>query len=519
MSRHKRKGSTTDISNKMSQIEDRLETGLGEIRNQLGTAIATGAAQKNPDLLKYLTEKLNELENSIKSSLEEVKKEMREFLDMQKKRINENGVAFFGIQEGDTRVLPETIAKFITSKFDVEVTVADINYCYRMGAISTSSRADRSKRPRPVAVFFVNRWLRDRVFYAKSVLKGSGVVLCELLSNSVLELYKQAKLVLGAKNVWTWRGDFNTDLLNFASSDAKYVIDIFESFGMKQLIKHPTRITANTATLIDYIVSSNEDIVSDAGTIHVAGVSDHELVYCLIDFRLKSNVTFVTTRNFKALNYDQFKSDLRSIPWKNIYDLSDVDSKVDFIVNNITTLLDLHVPMKTYRITKQYAPWLNTAVKELMLLRDQALQAYKITQHVAHWETYKALRNQITAAVKREKRAYFKTKLSNCQNSKATWSVMRELGLSKAKSTNLPVNLSNADEINKYFINSVPVLDPDKELVNFYKTNSFCQHDNSFKFKLVTEYEVLKFINSLKNAREVEKRIKNLWHRGYDAIR
>nr|CAI5825358.1 unnamed protein product [Callosobruchus analis] len=104
----------------MSQIEDRLETGLGEIRNQLGTAIATGAAQKNPDLLKYLTEKLNELENSIKSSLEEVKKEMREFLDMQKKRINENGVAFFGIQEGDTRVLPETIAKFITSKFDVE---------------------------------------------------------------------------------------------------------------------------------------------------------------------------------------------------------------------------------------------------------------------------------------------------------------------------------------------------------------------------------------------------------------
>nr|CAI5844887.1 unnamed protein product [Callosobruchus analis] len=127
-------------------------------------------------------------------------------------------------------------------------------------------------------------------------------------------------------------GDFNTDLLNFASSDAKYVIDIFESFVMKQLIKEPTRITANTATLIDYILTSNEDIVSDAGTIHVVGVSDHELVYCLIDFRHKSNVTFVTTRNSKVLNCDQFKSDLRSIPCKNMYDLSDVDSKVDFIV-------------------------------------------------------------------------------------------------------------------------------------------------------------------------------------------
>nr|CAI5823026.1 unnamed protein product [Callosobruchus analis] len=83
--------------------------------------------------------------------------------------------------------------------------------------------------------------------------------------------------------------------------------------------------------------------------------------------------------------------------------------------------------MKTYRIIKRYAPWLNTAVKELKLLRDNALQVYKTTQHSDHWETYKNLRNQVTAAVKREKRAYFKTKLSNCQNSKATWSVMREL--------------------------------------------------------------------------------------------
>nr|CAI5863024.1 unnamed protein product [Callosobruchus analis] len=120
---------------------------------------------------------------------------MRNFLDMQKKRFNENGVAFFGIQEGDTRVLPETMAKFITSTFDVRITVADINYCYRMAATSTSSRADRIKRPRPVVVFFVNRWLRDRVFFAKSALKGSGLMICELLSISVLELYKQAKTI------------------------------------------------------------------------------------------------------------------------------------------------------------------------------------------------------------------------------------------------------------------------------------------------------------------------------------
>nr|CAI5844530.1 unnamed protein product [Callosobruchus analis] len=42
-------------------------------------------------------------------------------------------------------------------------------------------------------------------------------------------------------------GDFNIDLLDFGSAKAKYVTDIIEDFGMKQLVKQPTRITENTA--------------------------------------------------------------------------------------------------------------------------------------------------------------------------------------------------------------------------------------------------------------------------------
>nr|CAI5833463.1 unnamed protein product [Callosobruchus analis] len=137
---------------------------------------------------------------------------------------------------------------------------------------------------------------------------------------------------------------------------AKYVTDIIEGFGMKQLVKQPTRITENSATLADYIVVSNEEIVSDVGTIHAAEVSDHELVYCIVDVIVKQKQNFVTTRNFKSLNYCQFQSDLQSIPWRNIYDLNDADSKASFIADNINKLVDLHVPLETYRITKRYAP-------------------------------------------------------------------------------------------------------------------------------------------------------------------
>nr|CAI5842322.1 unnamed protein product [Callosobruchus analis] len=152
-------------------------------------------------------------------------------------------------------------------------------------------------------------------FYIRNDLKYTEISLLRfqsaiglrivILNNSFKEFETSLSFMYPVADSIFCLGDFNTDSSTLPGLMPKYLIDTFESFGMKQLIKQPTRITANTATLIDYILTSNEGIVSDAGTI-VAGY------------------------------YEQFKSDLRSIPWKNIYDLSDVDSKVNFIVYNIT---------------------------------------------------------------------------------------------------------------------------------------------------------------------------------------
>nr|CAI5869826.1 unnamed protein product [Callosobruchus analis] len=151
---------------------------------------------------------MKQLECSIKTSLSEVKTAFEDYNCWQKKREHESGVVIFGIPEVDPRTLTETIAKFFSSKLKLDVGPADINVCYRMGA---SAPADKSgKRPRPVAVYFVNRWLRDKIFFAKSALKGSGAVISEIRTESALELYKKIKTVVGAKNVWTWRGNIFT---------------------------------------------------------------------------------------------------------------------------------------------------------------------------------------------------------------------------------------------------------------------------------------------------------------------
>ena len=50
---------------------------------------------------------------------------------------------------------------------------------------------------------------------------------------------------------------------------------------IKCVIKEPTRISENVQTLIDLIIVSNPDKVTNTGVSHL-GISDHSLVYAKV---------------------------------------------------------------------------------------------------------------------------------------------------------------------------------------------------------------------------------------------
>ena len=50
-------------------------------------------------------------------------------------------------------------------------------------------------------------------------------------------------------------------------------------FGLKQLIEIPTCVTCSSSTIIDNILASFPDRVSQQGVIDV-GLSDHQIKYC-----------------------------------------------------------------------------------------------------------------------------------------------------------------------------------------------------------------------------------------------
>ena len=74
-------------------------------------------------------------------------------------------------------------------------------------------------------------------------------------------------------------GDINVNLMSGVTSvNATKLNDIFELFGLKQLIVDPTRTTPYSSTLIDLCVTNAPSKIINSGIIELS-ISDHVLVY------------------------------------------------------------------------------------------------------------------------------------------------------------------------------------------------------------------------------------------------
>ena len=100
--------------------------------------------------------------------------------------------------------------------------------------------------------------------------------------NNFMDKYTQA-LTFG-KDILV-AGDLNCDMLKLRSPEANALLDLCNSVNLTQLIKELTRVTENSSTRIDVIMTSSNNIVEDSGVV-VSHISDHFLVYTSLKLKL-----------------------------------------------------------------------------------------------------------------------------------------------------------------------------------------------------------------------------------------
>lgn len=293
-------------------------------------------------------------------------------------------------------------------------------------------------------------------------------------------------------------GDFNMNVLDLHASNTHSLFSLLDTFGLYQIIDAPTRVTHNTFSLIDLILVDNADSVQDCGVIE-CDLSDHYAVFCTIGVNRTIHMPrFHRYRNFKHFNMQAFECNLRSIGWEQIYEIKNVDDKLEFLVEHIVNLFDFHAPFITSRFSKPHSPWITDTIKVMMSIRDNALKRHKRSKLDAHWTFYKEMRNLTTSAIKREKKAYFEFKLKNL-SPRNSWNFLRENNvIPRSKKHEIPLSLRNPNGLNNFFVNSIPTTNTSPTLLNHYMGASI-SHNNNFEFELVSEqavYEVLRDIKS-----------------------
>lgn len=230
-------------------------------------------------------------------------------------------------------------------------------------------------------------------------------------------------------NCMIFAGDLNVDFLQ----PNNLVKQTLRSVGLMNLITLPTRITQDSSTSIDVILSSRE-FKSFRTDLNLA---DHFATGIILDGQQRQNTSKIqpTQKCLKvnAKNVATIKDELKSLTWDHLEALNAQDSFEDFyqkfrnvIANNQSNTLPKY---KNKHVSFKQA-WMNRET-----LSKRAELTKELNRKNRNFDLIKNLKTEYKKAIRQAKSAYFK-KCFDQNDPKKTWQAINEL-LGKYKSSEL----------------------------------------------------------------------------------
>ena len=140
-------------------------------------------------------------------------------------------------------------------------------------------------------------------------------------------------------------GDLNRNLLGF-DPDGPTQINFCSIFGLTQVVQTTTRVTEKSKSLIDLALTMNEHII-DACYVIQSAIRDHSLVTLTLMLQTpRPQNIFVTTRNYKNYDWNNFANDLAYVPFHIVNLFGNPDDQVHAFNCLFLEILDEHAPIK-----------------------------------------------------------------------------------------------------------------------------------------------------------------------------
>ena len=199
-------------------------------------------------------------------------------------------------------------------------------------------------------------------------------------------------------------GDFNCPLNNpTVDSNTKKLKSLLCSNGLSQIIESPTRVTKDSLSLSDLMITNVPDNIIKHSVIPL-GLSDHDFVLCVRKINgIKFAPRIIHCRNYRNYSADKLCTSLRQERWDFMSSFSDVNKAWLYFKEKFITICNKHAPSVIKRVRGINHPWLTNKVKKLMNERDCVLKKARHTNKEIFWSEYKTLRNRVNNTIKIEK--------------------------------------------------------------------------------------------------------------------
>lgn len=204
-------------------------------------------------------------------------------------------------------------------------------------------------------------------------------------------------------------------------------IELLRDNFMHQHVTENTRYrVGQNPSLLDLIITNDEDIVENITYRDTLGASDHIGLTFEIACKLNINVNRHPRTNFFKGNYEACREYLSKVDWKCIDD-KNVHKTWEFIRFHVSHCIESFIPLRKSKTVNNKPKWMDHYCVRAVKRKYHAWKRFTYTRNYNDYQEYCKFRNKAAKAVHFSKKKHGKLIAENAKSSpKAFWSYVRE---------------------------------------------------------------------------------------------
>ena len=310
-------------------------------------------------------------------------------------------------------------------------------------------------------------------------------------------------------------GDMNIDLLTIQPSDL--YSQTLLSNGIKSMVTFPTRVTNQTETLIDHILTNMTDMnCKPTGGAIINDISDHYSTFAVFpnQEKMSNHKSNIRILSFKKYRLEEAREKLQNENWTDITALNNVNEALNILISKLIKYQSEVIQTVEIKVESKFQqPWMTSGIRRSQKERYKLYKKSKAKSNNEELSNkYKRYRNNLCRIMRKAEKDYYTKLIEQAEgNQGKTWHIINDIMGRKKKRTELPdklilndqseiqgdENVSNA--LNKFFTeigNQLALnIPPSRRKPEDYLSE--IHHPNSFYINPTTEQEVYSIMSKI----------------------